>query len=58
MAQLNLREPDYAWVTRRAHELAVKHAEERIVSCLEGGYDLSSLGRSVSTHVDELIGHA
>jgi len=58
MAQLNLREPDYAWVTRRAHELAVKHAGERIVSCLEGGYDLSSLGRSVSTHVDELIGHA
>jgi acetoin utilization deacetylase AcuC-like enzyme len=58
MAQFNLREPDYAWVTRRAHELAVKHAGERIVSCLEGGYDLSSLGRSVSTHVDELIGHA
>jgi acetoin utilization deacetylase AcuC-like enzyme len=58
MAQLNLREPDYAWITRQLHDLAVKHAHERIVSCLEGGYDLSSLGRSVSVHIDELIGHA
>jgi len=58
MAQFNLRESDYAWVTRQLHELAVKHSRERIVSCLEGGYDLSALGRCVSTHVDELIGHA
>jgi acetoin utilization deacetylase AcuC-like enzyme len=58
MAQFNLREPDYAWVTRQLHDLAVKHAGGRIVSCLEGGYDLSALGRCVSTHLDELIGHA
>jgi acetoin utilization deacetylase AcuC-like enzyme len=58
MAQFNLREPDYAWVTRQLHDLAVKHAGERIVSCLEGGYDISALGRCVSTHLDELIGHA
>lgn len=57
MAQFNLREPDYAWVTRQLHDLAVKHAHERVVSCLEGGYNLSALGRCVSTHVDELIGH-
>ena len=57
MAHFNLREPDYAWITRKLHELAVKHAHERVVSCLEGGYDLSALGRCVSTHVDELIGH-
>jgi len=57
MAHFNLREPDYAWITRELHDLAVKHAHERIVSCLEGGYDLSALGRCVSTHIDELIGH-
>ncbi len=57
MAHFNLRETDYAWITRALHELAAKHAEERIVSCLEGGYNLSALGRSVSTHIDELIGH-
>jgi acetoin utilization deacetylase AcuC-like enzyme len=57
MSHFTLREPDYAWITRELHNLAVKHANQRIVSCLEGGYDLSSLGRSVSTHIDELIGH-
>ncbi len=58
MAHFNLREPDYAWITRQLHDLAVRHAGERVVSCLEGGYNLSALGRSVSTHIDELIGHA
>jgi acetoin utilization deacetylase AcuC-like enzyme len=58
MAHFNLREPDYAWITRALHDLAVRHAGERVVSCLEGGYNLSALGRSVSTHIDELIGHA
>jgi acetoin utilization deacetylase AcuC-like enzyme len=58
MAHFNLREPDYAWITRELHNLAAKHAHERVVSCLEGGYTLSALGRCVSTHVDELIGHA
>jgi len=58
MAHFNLREADYAWITRELHDLAVRHAGERIVSCLEGGYSLSALGRCVSTHIDELIGHA
>jgi acetoin utilization deacetylase AcuC-like enzyme len=58
MAHFNLREADYAWITRELHKLAVKHAQERIVSCLEGGYNLNALGRCVSTHIDELIGHA
>lgn len=56
MAQFNLRECDYAWITRQVHELALKHSHGRVVSCLEGGYSLSALGRSVSTHLDELIG--
>jgi acetoin utilization deacetylase AcuC-like enzyme len=58
MAHFRLREADYAWITHQLHELAVRHARERVVSCLEGGYNLSALGRSVSTHIDELIGHA
>ncbi len=58
MSHFNLREPDYAWITRKLHEAARRHADERIVSCLEGGYELSPLGRSVSAHIDELIGHA
>jgi acetoin utilization deacetylase AcuC-like enzyme len=57
MANFNLREADYAWLTKQLHALAVRHAQARIVSCLEGGYNLSALGRSVSTHIDELIGH-
>lgn len=57
MAHFNLREPDYAWITRELHHLARRHAKERVVSCLEGGYTMSALGRCVSTHVDELIGH-
>ena len=57
MAHFNLHTQDYAWATRQLHDLAVKHSHERIVSCLEGGYDLSALGRCVSAHVDELIGH-
>ena len=57
MAQFMLREADYAWVTTALREIAVRHAGERMVSCLEGGYDLSALGRSVITHIDALIGH-
>jgi acetoin utilization deacetylase AcuC-like enzyme len=57
MAHFNLREADYAWITREIHLLARRHAEDRVVSCLEGGYSLSALGRCVSTHIDELIGH-
>ncbi len=56
MAQFNLREADYAWITRELHKLAHKHSRERVVSFLEGGYNLSALGRCVSVHLDELIG--
>lgn len=56
MSHFLLREPDYAWITRELKVLADRHAGGRIISCLEGGYDLSSLGRSVSAHIDALIG--
>ncbi|WP_295404614.1 histone deacetylase family protein [uncultured Thiocystis sp.] len=58
MAHFNLHTADYGWITRELRKLALKHCQERVVSCLEGGYTLSALGRCVSTHLDELIGHA
>jgi acetoin utilization deacetylase AcuC-like enzyme len=53
---LRLVEADYAWATQHLVELAQRHAKGRIVSCLEGGYDLSSLARSVAAHLKVLIG--
>jgi acetoin utilization deacetylase AcuC-like enzyme len=49
-----LVEADYAWMTHRLVEVARAHAQGRIVSCLEGGYNLSALGRSVVAHVKAL----
>ena len=54
MAMLNLVEADYAWVTERIKEAAGRSAGGRIVSVLEGGYELHALGRSVATHLKVL----
>jgi acetoin utilization deacetylase AcuC-like enzyme len=51
MGQLGLVESDYSWMTSRIKEVAQRHAKGRIVSCLEGGYALSALGRSVEAHL-------
>ena len=51
MGQLALTEQDYAWITTRLRDVAARHAQGRIVSLLEGGYDLSSLARSVEAHI-------
>ena len=51
MGQLGLVEQDYVWITQRIKDVAQRHAQGRIVSCLEGGYDLSSLARSVEAHI-------
>ena len=51
MAQLMLNENDYIWMTERVKEVAARHADGRIVSCLEGGYNLLALARSVETHI-------
>lgn len=51
LGQLGLVEADYEWITRRVKDVADRHAEGRIVSCLEGGYALSALGRSVAAHL-------
>ncbi len=51
LGQLGLTEQDYAWITSRIKDVARKHASGRIVSSLEGGYNLSALGRSVEAHI-------
>ncbi|MBM3386261.1 MAG: histone deacetylase family protein [Betaproteobacteria bacterium] len=51
MGQLGLVEQDYAWITRCIQDVARRFAQGRIVSCLEGGYNLSALARSVEAHV-------
>ena len=56
MSGLALVEADYEWVTQRLMSVAQKWGEGRMVSVLEGGYDLSSLGRSVAAHIKVLSG--
>jgi acetoin utilization deacetylase AcuC-like enzyme len=56
LGQLGLVEADYAWITRRLLEVAERHAQGRIVSCLEGGYNLGALARSVAAHLRVLAG--
>ena len=51
MGQLGLVEQDYAWLTTKIKDVAKRHAKGRIVSCLEGGYNLSALSRSVEAHL-------
>jgi len=55
LANLNLLEPDYAWATQKLMEIADASANGRIVSVLEGGYDLQGLSRSVAAHVTALM---
>jgi acetoin utilization deacetylase AcuC-like enzyme len=51
LGQLGMVEADYAWITTKLREVARRHSKNRIVSCLEGGYNLDALGRSVAAHV-------
>jgi len=51
---LALVEADYEWMTRELMALAARHAQQRIVSMLEGGYNLTALGRSAVAHVKTL----
>jgi len=55
LANLNLVEADFAWVTKKLMEIADASAQGRIVSVLEGGYDLQGLARSVAAHVTALM---
>ena len=55
LAYLELVEDDYTWITQCIREIADTHADGRIVSALEGGYDLGALGRSAVAHVQALM---
>lgn len=55
LANLNLVEADYGWVTRKLMDIADQSASGRVVSLLEGGYDLEGLSRSVGEHVNALM---
>jgi acetoin utilization deacetylase AcuC-like enzyme len=56
LGNMGLVEDDYTWITDRIRGIAARYARGRIVSCLEGGYNLSALGRSVAAHVRALAG--
>ena len=55
LASINLVEDDYHWVTGKLMDIADQCCEGRVVSMLEGGYDLVGLARSVATHIDTLM---
>ncbi len=55
LAEMELDEGDFAWMTAELVKLAARHAGGRLVSVLEGGYDLDALGRSVAAHVRTLM---
>lgn len=56
MGNLAFVEADYEWVTRQIMQVAARHCQGRVISCLEGGYVLSPLARSAAAHVKVLIG--
>lgn len=56
MGNLGLVENDYAWVTGKLMDVALRHCGGRVISSLEGGYALSALARSAAAHVKVLIG--
>ena len=55
LANLQLVEADFAWATKQLMEIADKSAEGRVVSVLEGGYDLEGLSQSAAAHVTALM---
>ena len=56
LGNLQLREEDYAWATRALMKIAAARCGGRVVSLLEGGYDLQGLARSAAAHVQALMG--
>src|SRR5580700_5458140 len=55
LANINLEEADFAWATQKLMDIADRFSGGRVVSLLEGGYDLQALGDSVAAHVGELM---
>ena len=55
LSHMGLIEDDFTWVTERILSVAAQHADGRVVSTLEGGYNLSALGSSAAAHVMALM---
>jgi len=55
MSYLRLHDSDDAWITHEIMTLADRYAEGRVISTLEGGYDLASLSRSVVAHLKVMM---
>ena len=55
LASLNFVEDDFSWATGKLMELADARAQGRVVSVLEGGYDLEGLSKSAAAHVSRLM---
>ncbi len=55
LANINLVEDDFVWATQKIMDIADQCADGRIVSLLEGGYDLQALGKSAAAHVSALM---
>ncbi len=55
LAEINLVEDDFDWATGRLIEAAGRHGENRLISVLEGGYDLQGLAVSAATHIHRLM---
>ncbi|MEO0891418.1 MAG: histone deacetylase family protein [Pseudomonadota bacterium] len=55
LANLNFTDADFEWVTDKLCAIAKTHSRGRVVSCLEGGYDLGALSRAGALHVEALI---
>ena len=55
LAEINLDEDDFDWATGQLMERAARHSGNRLVSLLEGGYDLQGLAFSVAAHVGRLM---
>ncbi|TIW93451.1 MAG: histone deacetylase family protein, partial [Mesorhizobium sp.] len=55
LAEINLTEGDFDWATGQLMQRAGRHSDNRLVSLLEGGYDLQGLAFSVAAHVERLM---
>ncbi len=55
MGNLGLVDDDYAWVTQALAQVAARHCQGRVISCLEGGYEFHCLARSAAAHVRALV---
>ena len=55
LANMRLTEPDYEWITEAIVGIARRHCGGRVISTLEGGYNLRALGGSAAAHVRALL---